>query len=235
MKWLFLILFITFPPKEKEVIWRTAQTYDNGLCSDQIIFYKDHFLIYHIGCEANNSLRFATWKQVKDSVEIIYSDTLNFELIKSVNIKNYSESKDSVLLRVVDCYKRPIRDVLFYGFPKGMNPESKKRINDILILSKKLPRFYLEQFYQEDSLLELKLYETNEDGTFFAKKSEIYSIQLVLSNQLSINPIRVNLFGMQKEVNIQTTIPAEAFDYPLNKWIYFPLKSKFHINDLKKP
>lgn len=67
MKWLLFSLILLLIPKDKDVIWRYGQTSKEELCSDQIIFYTDHFVIYHMGCEANNNLRFGTWKLIGDS------------------------------------------------------------------------------------------------------------------------------------------------------------------------
>lgn len=235
MKWLFLSLILVFIQKDKEVIWRYGQTYKEDYCSDQLIFYTDHFLIYHMGCESRNSLRFGTWKQVGDSVQINYADTSGIELVRSVNIKKSNKSTDSVIIHVTDRYNRPIEEAYFLSFPKGMSKKSQLRINDILDKTRRLPFLYIEHFFEGDSLLKMNVYESSAKGTFTVKKADADSIMLFLSNQLSFKRIIYDLSGSQSEIKIRMNVPAETFGYSGNKWIAYRLQDKFKISDLKEP
>lgn len=237
MKWLFLSLILVFIQKDKEVIWRYGQTYKEGLCSDQLIFYTDHFLIYHMGCESRNSLRFGTWKQVGDSVHITYTDTTSIQLIRSLDIKKSRNSIDSVIVRMTDKYNRPVKGAYFLSFAKGMNKQSQTKVNQLLdkAQARRLRYLFAENFYQGDSLLEMHIYHTSEKGTFVVKKADADSIMLFLSNQLSFKRIIYDVSGSQAEINMRMNVPAEAFEYSGNKWIDHSLQDRFKITDLKEP
>jgi hypothetical protein len=235
MKWLFLGLILFTIQKDKDVIWRYGQTYKEGLCGDDIIFYTDHFLVYHMGCESSNHLRFGTWKQIGDSVQIDYADTTSIPIIRSVDIKNARKSVDSVIIRITDRYNRPVEEAYFLSFPKGMSQKSQLRINTLLDKARRLPYLFAEHFYEGDSLLKMNIYESSSKGTFVVKKADADSIMLFLSNQLSFKREIYDLSGLQSEIRIRMNVPAETFNYSGNKWIDFSLQSKFKISDLNAP
>lgn len=224
MRLLIIVLFTGLFAGKEPVIRYTHQTYNAGFCSDQYYFYSDHFLLYNRGCEGRNHLLFGKWQQFRDSIRITFSDTLNYELIASAKYELEDSLTDQFYIQVTDCYERPV-SAAFWCFQKSVLMDVRR--------SGDYPAIVIAQTDSINGKVQPFIRETV-NGKLVVKRTEYDSVQLMLQQQLNTTTMYYSFPANKNTLKIRLTVPAEAFQYPLNHWIYNPVETKFSLNALTR-
>jgi hypothetical protein len=239
MKTFTVLFLLALLFSDNEVIWRTHSTYKKEFCGDQIYFYNDHFLLYEMSCEDDNQLRIGTWEKEEDSVKIKYIDTTFKDFVENISYKKSvaTLTSDTIKIYVSDRYERPIRNAMFWTFPKGLTDTLVRKffMERLSVRQRRNASYRFEEKITKDFsvIFEVPLVRTNENGELFLKKSKVDSLELVISHHLNLQHIRVKIDNQNESITIKMTLPREAFYYSTNHWINYNLPTKFKIFDLK--